>query len=42
MLKCRLLMKCIEILGKFNTSLRGKNESAKFKQNPDTDSYLEF
>ena len=40
--RVRLLMKCVEFLGKFNISLRAKNESAKFYQNPDTGTYLEF
>ena len=40
--RVRILMKCLEFLGKFSTSLRAKNESTKFYQNPDTGTYLEF
>ena len=40
--RVRILMKCLEFLGTFSTSLRAKNESTKFYQNPDTGTYLEF
>ena len=40
--RVRILMKCLELLGNFSTSLRAKNESTKFYQNPDTGTYLEF
>ena len=34
--RVRLLMKCVEFVGKFNISLRSKKESSKYYKNPET------